>query len=64
MSAGDNGGYRRPSNDRQMMVVEKVLQSRLGHSLSPVCPFPGIVYIRRSLQGESDNHIGQTHVRY
>lgn len=63
MSASGNGEYRRPGSDRQVMVAEKVLQSRLSRSLPPVCPFPGTVCIRRSLQGESDKHTGLTPVR-
>ncbi len=64
MSAGDNGEYRRPSYDRQIMVVEKGVRVNAELQSVSCLSFSWNSLHQRSLQGESDNHIGLTPVRY
>lgn len=42
MSAKNNGERKRPSHDRHMMVVEKVLQAGVGGSMPSARPFPAL----------------------
>lgn len=62
MRAGDNGGCRELGHV-VVLVEEEVLQSGLSSSMSPVCPLPEVVCIRRSLQGEGDKQNEASPVR-